>query len=66
MDGRVDVATIEEGRLCGYEIKAARDSLARLFTVTDSGFTQVDGFSRALDRVTVVCVAKHAPRLVVE
>ena len=55
-DGKVDVATVEDRRLCGYEIKAARDTLKRL---TLAGGAQVEMFSRTFDRVTLVCAAKH-------
>lgn len=55
-DGKVDVATVEDGHLCGYEIKAARDTLKRLGL---AGGAQVEMFSRTFDRVTLVCAAKH-------
>lgn len=55
-DGKVDVAAVEGGRLCGYEIKAAKDTLKRLGL---SGGAQVEMFSRTFDRVTLVCAAKH-------
>lgn len=55
-DGKVDVATVEGGRLCGYEIKAAKDTLKRLGL---AGGAQVEMFSRTFDRVTLVCAAKH-------
>lgn len=58
-DGKVDVATVEAGLLCGYEIKAARDTLTRL---TLAGGAQVEMFSRTFDRVTLVCAEKHLAR----
>ena len=57
-DGRVDLATIEGGLLCGYEIKGARDTLKRLFP-THHELSQVAMYSHMLDRVTVVCAANH-------
>ncbi len=41
-DGKVDVAAVEGGRLCGYEIKAAKDTLKRLGL---AGGAQVEGRS---------------------
>lgn len=50
---RVDVAVVN-GQIHGFEIKSPQDSLARLAS-------QVDFYSRALDRVTLVTDAKHLP-----
>jgi hypothetical protein len=50
---RVDVALIVNGELHGYEIKSARDSLARLKQ-------QVNDYSRVFNRCTLVCDWKHA------
>lgn len=58
-DGKVDIAAVEAGLLCGYEIKAARDTLTRL---TLAGGAQVEMFSRTFDRVTLVCAEKHLAR----
>lgn len=48
---RVDVAVVN-GILHGYEIKSDADTLARLPV-------QVQAYSRAFERVTVVCGRKH-------
>lgn len=62
-DGRIDVATIEENRLCGYEIKAARDSLDRLFSSRLGPMTQVALYAHLFDRLTVVCAPVHESAL---
>lgn len=54
--GIVDVATVEDGLFCGYEIKAAKDSLSRL---TRADGSQVDAYSAIFDRVTLVCAERH-------
>lgn len=51
---RVDVAVIN-GELCGYEIKSARDTLARL------PFQQAL-YSQVFDRVTLVVAEHHAEK----
>ena len=64
-DGRVDVATIEGDRLCGYEIKAARDTLKRLFGLDPRfpEFSQIKMYSTLFDRLTVVCAPNHRDEL---
>lgn len=62
-DGRVDVATLEEDTLCGYEIKAARDSLDRLFSPRLGPMSQARAYSRCLERVTVVAAPVHVAPL---
>lgn len=64
-DGRVDVATIEGDRLCGYEIKAARDTLKRLFGLDPRfpEFSQIRMYSTLFDRLTVVCAPNHRGEL---
>jgi len=51
---RVDVAVLN-GRLAGYELKSARDTLKRLPT-------QVSVYSRVLDEATLVVAERHFPR----
>lgn len=48
---RIDVAAIN-GRLEGFEIKSAGDSLARLDR-------QADAYGRVFDRLTMVCAERH-------
>lgn len=48
---RIDVAVIN-GRLEGFEIKSAGDSLARLRR-------QADAYGRVFDRLTIVCAERH-------
>lgn len=64
-DGRIDVATVEGDRLCGYEIKAARDTLKRLFGQAPNfpEFSQVKMYSKLFDRLTVVCAPNHRAEL---
>lgn len=52
---RVDLAVVN-GVMHGYEIKSDRDSLRRLAS-------QIDYYSRVLDRVTIVVGAKHLERV---
>lgn len=48
---RIDVAVIN-GRLEGYEIKSAGDSLTRLGR-------QADAYGRVFDRLTMICAERH-------
>ena len=57
---RVDVAALVNRELCGYEIKAHRDSLRRLQGLPAG--MQVQEFSRIFDRVVLVVAPKHLRR----
>lgn len=62
-DSVADLVTVERADdrsrvLCAYEVKSARDSLARLEQ-------QLAGYSPCMDRITIVCAEKHL-RAVVE
>lgn len=57
---RVDIAALVNRELCGYEIKAHRDSLRRLQGPPEG--MQVQEFSRIFDRVVLVVAPKHLRR----
>lgn len=58
-DGKIDVATVEGALLCGYEIKAAKDTLTRL---KPGKGDQAVMYSRPYDRVTLVCAETHVAK----